>query len=246
VSDATWIGFFVVVAASWLGGARVLRIGLRSEDAAAAGLGFVLLCTGGIGYPLVFLRSLLSLPPEAGAASFAAGIAALSVTSAVLYFVLWRVYRPHSAGAALLCSGGTFVIAWSFLAELVTVGFGGIRHPLWHHLGASARMLPYVWGGAEALLQAGALARAGGRGGDSRRAALCGSALLSVALAYAAGLVSAARTGGVPIPRPLPDLGTACLLFSALALWAAYRRPRRERSPDRGAGRPASSGARST
>jgi hypothetical protein len=238
MSHATWVGFALVVAASLVGGARVLRLGLRSEDAAAGGLGFALLCAGGFGYPLIFLRSLLPLPPAAGAATFAGGIGALSLTSMVLYFVLWRVYRPHSVAAALACSAGTFVIAWSFLAELVTLGFSGARDPLWHTLGGSARMAPYLWGGAEALLQARELARAGTRLGDAsaaRRAALCGIALLAVALVYGAGLASALRHSGLPLALPLLHLCTACALFAALALWAAFLRPARTRRSEPGA-----------
>jgi hypothetical protein len=227
VSAATWTGFLLVVAASWVGGARVLRLGLRSQDAAAGGLGFALLCSGGLGYPLIFLRSLLALSPEAGAATFASGIAALSATSAVLYFVLWRVYRPHSVAAALLCSGGTFIIAWSFLAELVTVGFSGARDPLWHSLGGASRMLPYLWGGVEALRQA----REPGLGaGDARRrAALCGLALVAVALVYGAGLASALRDSSAPFALSMVHAVTACALFAALALWAAFLRPQRGR-----------------
>jgi hypothetical protein len=112
MSQATWAGFLLVVAASWVGGLRVLRLGLRSE--------------------------------------------------------------------------------------LVTLGFGGPRDPLWHALAGSARMLPYLWGGAEALRQA----REPSPPGAARRAALCGIALLSVALVYAAGLVSALRDSSVPLALP--------------------------------------------
>jgi hypothetical protein len=228
VTRATLPGYLLLVGACWVAGIRILRFARRRDDAAAGGLGFALVCTGGFGYPLLFLRSLWPLSPEVGALTFAAGIVALSLTSAVLYFVLWRVYRPHSVAAALLCSGGCFVLAWSFLAELVTVGFTLARDPLWLALGASSRMLPYAWGGIEALLQARRLRLEGAPAEDAgaaRRAALCGFALLCVVVIYAAGLVSALGDTGVPLALSVVHLATVCGLVAALALWVAFLHP---------------------
>src|SRR4029450_749155 len=95
VTRATWAGYLLLVGASWVAGIRILRFARGSDDAGGGALGFALLCTGGIGYPLLFLRTLFPLAPKLGASTFAAGIAALSATSAVLYFVLWRGFPPH-------------------------------------------------------------------------------------------------------------------------------------------------------
>ncbi len=228
MTRATLPGYLLLVGACWVAGVRILRFARRADDAAAGGLGFVLLCTGGMGYPLLFLRSLWPLSPQVGAITFGAGLVALSLTSAVLYFVLWRVYRPQSAAAALLCSAGCFIMAWSFLAELVTVGFVLARDPLWLALGGSARMLPYVWGGIEALRQSQALRHAAPVAGDvdaPRRAGLCGLALLLVALIYGAGILSALRDNEVPHALSVVHLATVCGLVAAVALWAAFLRP---------------------
>jgi hypothetical protein len=234
VTRGTLPGYVLLVAACWVAGIRILRFARRTDDAAAGGLGFVLVCTGGLGYPLLFVRSLWPLSPEMGALTFAAGLAALSLTSAVLYFVLWRVYRPHSAAAALLCSGGCFVLAWSFLAELVTVGFSLARDPVWLAFGGSARMLPYVWGGLEALIQSRTLRLAGPIAGDAdapRRAALCGVAMLLIALIYGAGIVSALRENEVPHALSVVHLATVCGMVAAVALWVAFLRPGAARIP---------------
>lgn len=156
-----WAGYAALVALCWIGGVRLLRIALRTQEVTEWGLGVVLICAGGIGYPLLFLRSLLPLSPEASGTTFAVGLAALSLASIALYLFNWRLFRPHSVGAALLASAACFVIAWSFLAELLTVGFIWERDPLWIAFGGGARCLPYAWGSLEALLlaQAGVLRR---------------------------------------------------------------------------------------
>ena len=168
MKDALWVVYGLLVAVCWIGGLRVLRIALRTHEVPEWSLGVVLLCTGGIGYPLLFLRSMLELPPRAGTLTFAIGLALLSAGSIALYVFNWRLFRPNSVIAALLCSAGSFVISWSFLAELLTIGFAWNRDVLWIALGgipaALALWIAYFPAGersrAQALSKDGAISSA--------------------------------------------------------------------------------------
>ena len=216
-----WAGYAALVALCWIGGVRLLRIALRTQEVTEWGLGVVLICAGGIGYPLLFLRSLLPLSPEASGTTFAVGLAALSLASIALYLFNWRLFRPHSVGAALLASAACFVIAWSFLAELLTVGFIWERDPLWIAFGGGARCLPYAWGSLEALLLSRRLASSDAE--SARRFLLYGGALGGVAVVFAAGLASALAGDGSSHPPGVVALGALGGIPSALALWLAFR-----------------------
>jgi hypothetical protein len=223
MTAALWVAYVLLVALCWIGGVRLLRIALRTQEVTEWGLGVALLCTGGIGYPLIFLRSLLPLSPEASGTSFAIGLAALSLGSIALYVFNWRLFRPHSVAAALLSSAGSFVIAWSFLAELLTIGFVWDRDPFWIALGGGARWLPYVWGSLEALRLARASAPTDPEA--ARRFLLYGSSLAGIAAIFGVGLVSAFAGDGASHPRGIIALGALGGIPSALALWFAIHSP---------------------
>jgi hypothetical protein len=222
VKDALWVVYGLLVAVCWIGGLRVLRIALRTHEVPEWSLGVVLLCTGGIGYPLLFLRSMLELPPRAGTLTFAIGLAFLSAGSIALYVFNWRLFRPNSVIAALLCSAGSFVISWSFLAELLTIGFAWNRDVLWIALGGGARCVPFAWGGAEALARALRLRREGAGRAAVRRFLLHGCALALIAVIYLAGLASAAAGDGASHPRSVVAFGALGGIPAALALWIAF------------------------
>ena len=214
-----WLLYGLLVSICWIGGIRLLRTALRTEEFHEGSLGVVLLCTGGVGYPLLFLRSMLELPPPAGARTFAIGLAFLSAGSIALYVFNWRLFRPRSVVAALLCSAGSFVIAWSFLAELLTIGFAWDRDVLWIVLGGGARCVPFVWGGAEALARARLLRRQGAQLAAGRRFLLHGAALTLIAVVYLAGLVSAASGDGASHPPSIVAFAALAGIPAALALW---------------------------
>lgn len=225
MTDALWLVYGLLVAVCWIGGIRVLRVALRTHEVPEWSLGVVLLCTGGVGYPLLFLRSMLELGAQAGSLSFAVGLASLSVGSVALYVFNWRLFRPRSVVAALLCSVGSFVITWSYLAELLTVGFAWDRDVLWIALGGGARCVPFAWGAAEALARARLLRREGADGVAVRRFRLYGSALALVAVLYLAGLASAAAGDGASHPRSIVAFVALGGIPAALALWIGFFPP---------------------
>jgi hypothetical protein len=221
MSEGVWLAYGLLVAVSWIGGIRLVRIALRTHEMQEWSLGVVLLCTGGVGYPLLFLRSLLELSAREGSLSFAVGLAFLSAGSMALYVFNWRLFRPRSVVAALLASAGPFVIAWSFLAELLTIGFAWDRDVFWIALGGGARCVPFAWGGAEALSSAFRLWRQGAPA--VRRFVLYGSALALIAVIYVAGLVSAAAGDGASHPRSIVAFVALAGIPAVMALWIAFR-----------------------
>jgi hypothetical protein len=100
------------------------------------------------------------LSPPVHAKVVAGGIAGLGAGSITLYVTVWRFYRPRSVLAALVCSAGTFVISWSFVAELLTGSFSWGRDRFWLVLGGAACWVPYIWGAVEMLRYAGRRMRA--------------------------------------------------------------------------------------
>jgi hypothetical protein len=230
-----WAGYALLVAVCWIGGVRLLRVALRTQEVSEWSLGVLLICTGGIGYPLFFLRSLVSLSPEVRGTTFAVGLAALSLGSVALYVFNWRLFRPQSVIAALLASAGSFVIAWSFLAELLTAGFVWDRALLWVALGGGARCMPYAWGSLEAFSLSRALA--GSDAEASRRFLMYSGSLGGIAAIYMLALASAFAGDASSHPPALIAVGAVAGVPSALALWLAFHAS---------AGAQASSSGRST
>jgi hypothetical protein len=132
-------------------GVRVLRLALRTHQLPEWAMGIVLFCSGGIGYPLLFIQSLAVIPDELRGLSFGAGLMAINIGSGALYLFNWRVFRQDSPAAVLLFAGGLFVLAWSFAAEALITGFADGRILLWYVLGSAARAIPYGWTAVESL-----------------------------------------------------------------------------------------------
>lgn len=218
------VGYGSLCVVCLVAGVGVLRLAFRNHEVSEWALGLVLVLTGGVGYPLFFLRSLTVLPTGVREGSFAAGLLALSLGSVALYLYVWRVYRPGGLWPALFALAGTFVIAWSFLAEVLTVGFVADRHPLWLALGGSARMLPFGWGGLEALGVWRALRRSG-HPREAERFLLWGIGLLLVLTIYAVGLTSSMRHDGTSHSPLVVGVAALCGLPAAAAIWLSFHPP---------------------
>jgi hypothetical protein len=228
VDQAIWIGYGLLVGGCWILGLLALRASLRAGALLERGLAAVLLATGAVGCPLTFLPSLVALSPPVRAQVLAGGIAGLGVGSVALYITTWRFFRPRSVAAALVCSAGTFVIAWSFLAELLIGSFSWGRDRLWLVIGGVACWIPYVWGAVEMLHFAS-------RPWRSQRSArsfrLYGVAQAAVAFVFVPGLASMFRTQGVGHPRLVVALVAAGAVVAALAAAQAFVAGQRPRSP---------------
>ena len=153
LEQAIWVGYGLLVGVCWVLGARAFLAARRSRSPIDWALAAVTVFAGGFGCPLTFVPSLLPLEPAQKAHVLAAGIGGLGLASIALYLALWRFFRPRSVIAALICSAGTFAIAWSLLAEVVTAGFAWGRDRRWLALGGIACWLPYAWGALELLVE---------------------------------------------------------------------------------------------
>lgn len=175
-----------------------MAVARRSRSAVDWALAVVTLAAGGFGCPLTFLPSLLHLEADVRARVLAAGMIGLGMASTSIYVAIWRHFRPGSVVAALVCTAGSFVIAWSILAEVLTAGFAWGRDRRWLALGGAAAWIPYAWGAYE-MLRESQRHRAGAGARDAAAARsflLYGLALGAVALVYLPGLVSAFRSRG--------------------------------------------------
>jgi hypothetical protein len=233
VEQAIWVGYGLMAGICWILGFRAVQAARRSRSPIDWSLATVTLAAGGFGCPLTFLPSLLPLEVEVRARVLAAGMIGLGFASAAVYVGIWRYFRPASVLAALLCTAGTFVIAWSILAEILTAGFAWGRDRRWLALGGGACWLPYAWGAVEMVAESRRR-----RGSDSvdpdepsaRGFFLYGMALAAVALVYLPGLVSAWRSRGGNHPRFVVSLVAAAGFAAAAAAAVGFYRSRRQRS----------------
>ena len=230
MEQAIWLGYGLLVAVCWLLGARAFLSARRTQSPIDWALAAVTVFAGGFGCPLTFVPSLVPLHPAQKAHVLAAGIGGLGLASITLYVALWRHFRPKSVAAALICSAGTFAIAWSLLAEVVTAGFAWGRDRRWLALGGIACWIPYAWGALELAYES---RRAVPRSNDelSRRTyRLYSVALASVALVYPFGLASAYRHPGGPHPRAVvaavAAVGFAAATAAAIGFYWGSRRSR--------------------
>jgi hypothetical protein len=244
LEQAIWLGYGLLVAVCWVLGARAFRAAQRTRSPIDWALAAVTVFAGGFGCPLTFVPSLLPLEPAQKAHVLAAGIGGLGFASIALYLALWRFFRPKSVAAALICSAGTFAIAWSLLAEVVTAGFAWGRDRRWLALGGIACWLPYAWGAIELAFESRSSVPRPDDETSRRTYLLYSLALAAVALVYPFGLVSAYRHPGGPHPRAVVAAVAAVGFVAATsATIGFYWRSRRSRS----ASRPVSaSGARSS
>jgi hypothetical protein len=235
VEQAVWVGYGLMAAISWVLGIRAIQVARRSRSPIDWALAVVTLAAGGFGCPLTFIPSLLELDADLRARVLAAGMVGLGVASAAVYVATWRYFRPGSVIAALLCTAGTFVIAWSILAEILTAGFAWGRDRRWLTVGGAASWLPYAWGAVEMLMEARRLRGPGATRADEQAARgffLYGVALGAVALVYLPGLVSAFRSrGGDHSPFVVSLVAAAGFAAAAAAAVGFYRSSRRRSEP---------------
>ncbi len=145
------VGYGTLILTCLVVGVRLLRLALRTRQLPECALGLCLLSTGGLGYPLLFIRSLAFVPDGIKGEIFAAGLVGLNVGSLALYLFNWRVFRSGSLWAALVFAGALLVLVVSFLVEVLTTGFEGERSVVWYAVGTVTRALPYAWAAAESL-----------------------------------------------------------------------------------------------
>jgi hypothetical protein len=251
VEQAIWIGYGLLAGICWILGIRAVRTARRSGSAIDWALAIVTLSAGGFGCPLTFLPSLVPLEPGLRAQVLAAGMIGLGFAAASIYVATWRRFRRTSVLAALVCTAGTFVIAWSILAEILTAGFAWGRDRRWLALGGAASWLPYAWGAVEMILASRRRPGENGAAEDAQGARgllLYGLALAAVALVYLPGLVSAYRSrGGGHSPFVVGLVGATGFVAALAAAIGFYWSSRRRGSPaGAGAERYTSSSARST
>lgn len=199
MEQAIWVGYGLLAAVCWILGLRAVLAARRSRSVIDWALAVVTLAAGGFGCPLSFLPSLMHLEPDIRARVLAAGMIGLGLASTAIYVAIWRHFRPASVVAALVCTAGSFVIAWSILAEVLTAGFAWGRDRRWLALGGAASWLPYAWGSLEMLRESRRHRGPGASALDAHAARsffLYGVALGAVALVYLPGLVSAFRSRG--------------------------------------------------
>jgi hypothetical protein len=215
-------------------GARVLRLALRTRQLPEWAMGIVLFVSGGLGYSLLFIRSLAFLPGELKELTFAAGLVALSVGSAALYLFTWRVFRPDSVWALLVFAGALFLMISSYVIELLTTGFGGERSLLWYSVGTVTRAIPYGWVAVESLHHHARLRRSLRFGladpmvVDRFRLWGLGAAAIfaNFALVYVSGLIGDPTSHPPALVALLACLGIPAAIAMALAFHppAFYRR----------------------
>jgi len=250
VEQAIWIGYGLLAGICWILGIRAVQTARRTGSAIDWALAVVTLAAGGFGCPLTFLPSLVPLEAGLRAQVLAAGMIGLGFASASIYVATWRRFRRASVLAALVCTAGTFVIAWSILAEILTAGFAWGRDRRWLALGGAASWLPYAWGSVEMILAS--RKRPGESGAaeddpDARGLFLYGLALAAVALVYLPGLVSAYRSrGGNHSPFVVGLVGATGFVAALAAAIGFYWSSRRRRDARAAAEPYASSSARST
>jgi hypothetical protein len=154
---------------------------------------------GGLAFPLLNLPLALQLSDAARALAIGSAVVGLAIASTTLYFSTWRLFRPGSVLAALVCTAGCFAIAWSFLAIVVTQGYAWPRDPFWLALQSAALWIPYPWASFELTSAARKLRRsADAAERDRGKTYLCyGIATVTLTLGFTPGIVMAIEHRGV-------------------------------------------------
>jgi hypothetical protein len=239
VDQAIWLGYGLLVGVCWILGLRGLAAAFRRNALLDWGLAGVMIGAGAIGCPLTFLPSLVPLSPLVRAQVLAAGIAGLGAGSITLYVTVWRFFRPRSVLAALVCSAGTFVISWSFVAELLTGSFSWGRDRFWLLLGGAACWVPYVWGAFEMLRYSNERLRGAqdARGVESARILWCyGLAQAAVAAVFVPALASLFLNQGQGHSRAVVAMVAFGAVLAALAAGQGFLRKTRRAARARAGG----------
>jgi len=223
------IGYGCFILTSLVVGARLLRLALRTRQLPEWALGIAFFVAGGLGYSLLFIRSLTVVPDGLKGEIFATGLVALNVGSAALYLFNWRVFRSESRWAGLLFAGSLLALVVSFLVEVLTTGFEGERNAVWFALGTVTRALPYAWAAVESLRHYARLRRSLSYGlADPMvvdRFRLWGVATAAIFTSYTIVFVSG-LIGDLTTHRPELVALVACLgILAAIAMALAFLPP---------------------
>jgi hypothetical protein len=201
----SWVVLAVYAFGCWVFGLVALRVAWRIGSLVELAVGMIAIGVGGVGFPLLALPSFVALADSTRALSIGTAVVGLALASSTLYFSTWRVHRSGSVVAALVCTAGTFAIAWSFLAIVFTQGYAWPRDPFWLALQGAAIFLPYPWTTLELLNAARPLRRSRDEADRARgRSFLCyGIACGALGIAFVPGLVTSVNHGGVTYSREL-------------------------------------------
>lgn len=195
----SWIGLAIYSFGCWVMGLLALRVAVRLGWMAEWSVGMITIGVGGLAFPLLNLPVVLPLADEMRALAIGSAVVGLAVASMTLYFSTWRLFRPRSVLAALICTAGCFAIAWSFLAIVVTQGYAWPRDPFWLALQSAALWIPYPWTSFELTRAARRLRRSHDASDRARgKTYLCyGIATVALTLAFTPGIVMAVEHRGV-------------------------------------------------
>src|SRR5262245_14424459 len=141
----SWVGLAAYSFTCWMFGIVALRVAYRLGSLAEFTLAMISIGVGGLAFPLFALPTVMPLADSARALAIGTAVVGLAVSSMSLYFSTWRMFRPGSVLAALLCTAASFAIAWSFLAIVFTQGYAWPRDPHWIALQGGALWIPYPW-----------------------------------------------------------------------------------------------------
>jgi hypothetical protein len=195
----SWVGLAVYAFACWMIGAIALRVAHRLGSLVEFTVAMIAIGVGGLGFPLLALPLTVELTDSTRAFAIGSAVVGFGAASMSLYFSTWRVHRPGSVLAALLCTAGTFAIAWSFLAIVFTQGYAWPRDRFWLTMQCVALWIPYPWTALELLSSARPLRRSGDEADRARgKSYLCyGIACASLTLAFIPGGAIAIQRRGV-------------------------------------------------
>jgi hypothetical protein len=216
----SWIGLAVYAFGCWMFGLVALRVSYRLGSLVEFTVAMISIGVGGIGFPLLALPAAHPLSDATRALSIGTAVVGLAMSSFALYFSTWRVFRPGNVLAALLCTAGTFAIAWSFLAIVFTQGYAWPRDPFWVSLQGVALWIPYPWTALELLAAARPLRRSRDDADRARGRTYLGYGIACAALtlAFMPGLVIAVRRRGL---NYTPELVTFLVATSSVTVSAA-------------------------
>lgn len=216
----SWIGLAIYSFGCWVTGLVALRVAVRLGWMAEWSVGMITIGVGGLALPLLNLPVFHPLSDEARALAVGSAVVGLAVASMTLYFSTWRLFRPGSVLAALLCTAGCFAIAWSFLAIVVTQGYAWPRDPFWLALQSAALWIPYPWTSYELTRAARKLRRSTDPAERARgKTYLCyGIATVALTFAFMPGIVMAVEHRGVSYT---PELVLFLVATSAVTMTSA-------------------------
>lgn len=224
-------GAFLLV--SLLGGARLLRIALRTRALPEAVLGASLFFMGGLGAPLgLIAKAATSLPEAVRLACYLGHAAILCAGLGGIALFTWRVFRPHDAWAGWLTLAITSSLAGCWVLGLALEGVSAALadEALGIHVFSALTLAPLGWAAWESGRYARRLRRRVVLGlGDvvvANRILLWGVAIgVGAALSTATAFDRLLGADLVASPVGLGSIGVLALA-GAGSLWLAFLPPR--------------------